>query len=143
MLTFEKSISIARPPQEVFDYFADPANRSEWTSSAVSSEWTTEPPHGVGSRQRGVDKFLGRRIQSEAEITAWDPPNMHSGKVTKPFSGEFTARFTEQEGGTELTMSIQAEVGGLFRIAEGLVSKQLERAMDADLNALKLILESQ
>ena len=143
MFTFEKSISIARPQQEVFDYFADPANRSEWSSTAESSEWITEPPHGVGSKQRDVDKFLGRKIESESEITRWDPPNVVSAKFTKPFSGEFTARLTTKGDGTELVMSGQAEVGGLFRIAEGLVSKQLERSLDTDLNALKLILESQ
>lgn len=143
MFTFETSISIARPLQDVFDYFAEPANQAEWSSSTESSSWITDPPHGVGSRQRDVIKFLGRRIEGESEVTTWDPPYLVVSKVTKPFSGEFTVRLTEQGDGTEFTMSGQMEPGGLFRIAEGLLSKQVERSFDADLNALKLILESQ
>lgn len=79
------------------------------------------PTHGVGSKQRDVIKFLGRRIESESEVTTWDPPNVVASKVTKPFSGEFTVRFSEYGAGTEFTMRGQMEPGGLFRIAEGLV----------------------
>ena len=142
MITFEKSISIARPRQEVFDYFVDPASQAEWSSSTESSEWTTDPPHGVGSKTKDVIKLLGRRIESESEITAWDPPGMAASKVTKPFPGEFTARFSEQGEGTKLTLQVQGELSGIFKIAEGLLKGQVEKSFEADLNALKLILES-
>lgn len=143
MVTIDKSVSIARTPQEVFDYISDPANDAAWISGSESSEWITDPPHGVGSRQRSVQRFLGRRLESEVEITNWEPPEQMAAKFSKPFPGEFTTRLVAQGDGTELQLSGQIEVGGFFRIAEGLVSRQLDRTMETDLNALKLILESQ
>lgn len=139
----EKRISIARSPQEVFDYASDPANDGAWISGSEASEWITDPPHGVGSRQRNVQRFLGRRLESESEITAWDPPTGFSARFSKPFPGEFTARLSAQGEGTEVELTGEMEVGGFFRIAEGLVARQLDRTLDADLNALKLILESE
>ena len=48
---------------------------------------------------------------------------------------------TSGDLGTELTMDIEAEFGGFFKLAEGLVGKQLEKAMDTAFRALKLELE--
>ncbi len=80
MFTFEKSIFINRPPQEVFDYITNPDNDSDWRSTAVSAEWTSDGPVGVGSTQRTVGKFLGRKIDSTNEVTVWDPPNQFAFK---------------------------------------------------------------
>lgn len=143
MVTIEKRVTIARSPQEVFDYVSDPANDAAWSSGFESSEWITDPPHGVGSRQRSVQRFLGRRLESESEITTWDPPNAMGARFSKPFPGEFTARLTAQGEGTEIELTGHIEVGSFFRIAEGLVSRQLDRTLEADLNALKLILEAE
>ena len=57
MYTFEKSIFINRPPQEIFDFITNPANDAQWRSSSLSAEWTSEGPVGLGSTQRSVDKF--------------------------------------------------------------------------------------
>ena len=143
MFTFEKSLFINRPPQEVFDFVSDPAKDTEWRNTAGSSEWTSEGPPGVGSTLHSVDKFLGRKIDSTAEITAWDPPNLYGQKVLSgPIPFEFTIKFESKENGTQLTMSGEAEPGGFFKIAEGLVGKQLEKQLDTDFNALKLVLEA-
>ena len=143
MFTFERSIFINRPPQEVFDYMSDPGNDTDWRDSAVSSEWTSEGPPGVGSTLRSVDKLLGRKMESTSEITAWDPPHRYGQKaVSGPVPFELTVKFEAKEKGTQLTMSGNAEPGGFFKLAEGLVRKQLEKQFDADLNGLKLALEA-
>ncbi len=137
------SVSIDRTQEDVFDYAADPANDAQWQSSVQSSDWASQPPHGVGSTQNSVIRFLGRNIESTVEITAWDRPHKYGFKVIEgpvPFQGvvEFA---TSGEWGTELTMDIEAEFGGFFKLAEGLVGKQLEKTLDTDFNALKLVLE--
>lgn len=60
MFTFERTIWVNRTQQDVFDYISEPANDREWRDSNVSAEWMSDPPHGVGSSYRSVDKFLGR-----------------------------------------------------------------------------------
>jgi uncharacterized membrane protein len=143
MFTLEKSIFINRPQQEVFDYGVDPANAPKWESQMVSVEWSSEGPHGVGSTQRSVTRFLGRDIESTSETTIWDPPNQHGFRVASgpvPVDGLMT--FVPEGNGTKVIMSAQVEAGGFFKLAEGLVKKQLEKQFETNLETLKLLLES-
>ena len=143
MIAFEKSVFISRPPQEIFDFVSNPANDTQWQGSIEAAEWTSEGPPGVGSTQRSVIRFLGRKIDSTNEITVWDPPNQFGQKsLSGPIPFEFTVKFESQENGTQLTENFQAEVGGFFKLAEGLVGKQMEKEFDTDLGALKLLLEA-
>ena len=75
MINFSRTIHIERSQHEVFDFMADPSNDTKWRDSAVSSEWVSEGPIGVGSKLKSVDKLLGRKIESTSEVTVWDPPH--------------------------------------------------------------------
>jgi carbon monoxide dehydrogenase subunit G len=142
MYKFEHSVYISRPQQEVFDFLTNPANDTKWRESAISGEWTSDGPIGVGSTQHTVDKLLGREIESTLEVTAWDPPRKVGIKtVGGPMPYEATQTFESMEGGTQLTFSGHAEIGGFFKLAEGLVGKQLEKQIDKDLNSLKQYME--
>ena len=145
MFKTQLSVSINRSPQDVFDYVTDPANDTKWQSSTESSQWTSEAPYGVGSTQDSVIKFLGRKIASASEVTIWDPPNTFGFKVTKgpiPFQGVLGFESTG-ESGTELIADFEAEFGGFFKLAEGLVGKQVNKEMDSNFSALKLLLEEE
>ena len=50
--------------------------------------------------------------------------------------------FEVSENGTQVTMHGTAEAGGFFKIAEGLVGRQLQEQMNTDFAALKLIMEA-
>jgi carbon monoxide dehydrogenase subunit G len=144
MYTFEKSIFISRKQQEVFDFVTDPANDAKWRNSSVSAEWTSEGLVGVGSTQRSVDKFMGRNLESTSEVTFWDPPNQYGWKsVSSPVPYELSIKFDPQENGTRVTLNGQAELGGFFKLAEGLAGKQMEKQMDADFKALKDFMEAE
>lgn len=142
MVTFTQTFQIERPQEEVFDFLADPANDTKWRDSAVSSEWLTEGPTAVGSQLKSVDKLMGRKIESTSEITAYDPPNKYGQKTLGgPVPFEFSITLEPEGSGTKLTMDGQAEVGGFFKLAEGLVGKQLEKQIETDFNGLKRVLE--
>ncbi len=143
MLTWEKSIFINRPQQEVWDFISNPATLAQWSSTAESSEWTSEGPHGVGSTQREVGKVLGRKVEGISEVTAWDPPNEYSRKSPGgPMPWESTMKLEPKENGTQLTGNFQGELGGLFKMAEGLVGKKAEKEIVTNFDALKLLLEA-
>jgi uncharacterized membrane protein len=143
MIKFEKSILINRPQQEVFDFVTDLSNDSQWQSSIESVEQVSDGPIGVGSTWRYVTKFLGRKNETEIQMTSYEPPHQSSVKaVSGPIPFENTHKFQKQDGGTLLTLIGQAEIGGFFKMAEGLVSKQMEKQMDADGAALKRLLEA-
>lgn len=143
MFKFEKSIFIKRLPQEVFDVITDPARAAQWQSFSDSAEWTSDGPVGVGSAWKSAGKFLGRNIDTELQVTGWEPPRMVSFKsISGPIQMEVTNTLVSQEDGTLLTSIGQADFGGFFKLAEGLVGKQVEKQIDTDNNTLKLLMES-
>lgn len=143
MFTLEKAEFINRPQQEVFDFVSDPANGHKWQSQFLSIEWASEEPHGVGSTQRSVARFLGRDIETTAQITLWDPPDKFAFKsLSGPIPVEGATKLEPEGNGTKVTLVAQVEAGGFFKLAEGLVKKRLESQFVTNLEALKLLLES-
>lgn len=142
MFKFEKSVFINQPIEEVFEFLTDPANDSKWREVAESREWSSDGPIRVGSTQRSVSKMLGRKIETTTEVTAWNPPQLYGSKsIDGPIPFEATQKFESQDGGTLVTFSGQAEISGFFKLAEGLVGKQLEKTIEKDLNDLKQYME--
>jgi ligand-binding SRPBCC domain-containing protein len=143
MTTFETSIFINRPPQDVWDFYTNPANISQWSSNTEHEEWTSEGLPGVGSTLRSEGKLFGRKWESTSEITAWDPPNEYGQKSTSgPFPWESTIKLEPKENGTQLNAHVSGEVGGWIKMAEGLLMKQLEKQIDSNFEALKQVLEA-
>jgi carbon monoxide dehydrogenase subunit G len=134
---------INRPQQEVWDFISNPANLSQWASTTESAEWISQGPPGVGSTSLEVGKVFGRKIEVTLEITAWDSPNEFSRKaISGPVPTEVTWKLEPKEKGTQLTNNGQAELVGFFRILGGLLGKQAEKQSVADLDALKVLLET-
>ena len=143
MIKYEYQFTVSVTPQEVFDLFTNPTKDAEWRGSAVSAEWTSDPPHGVGSTIKSLDKLLGREVASTQEVTAWDPPNQYGVKgASGPMSFELTLTLEAHDNGTKATMTVEAESGGFFKIAENLFAKQLKKQVTADMDGLKRYLES-
>ena len=69
-------------------------------------------------------------------------PDLYCSKSgTGPLSFEFTAALESRDDGTQLTFSGQAELAGIFKIAEGLAGKQLEKQIAADMDGFKRVME--
>jgi carbon monoxide dehydrogenase subunit G len=143
MNKIENQIFINRPPQEVFEYVTDPANSLKYQSGTSMAEWISEGPVGVGSTWKAVTRFVGRDIEGELQITEWQPPNLNSFKtISGPVPFEMTIKTEPQGEGTLLTQIGQADFGGIFKLAEGMVGKQLKKHMEADNQTLKELLEN-
>lgn len=143
MYQIENSIYIERPAEEIFDAITNPDKQHLWQNLTESAEWTSNGAPGVGSTMTVVAKFLGRRMEVGIEVTAWDPPYRLDWKsVNGPYPSEVTNRIQPQNGGAVLTSSSQAEFGGFFKLAEGLVARQLKKQLDTNYESLKLLLES-
>ena len=142
MFKYEKSILINRPQQEVFDFVTNLANDSKWQNSVESVKQVSDGPINVGSTWRYVSKFLGPKNETEIQMTSYNPPHQSSVKaISGPVPFENTHKFESKDGGTLLTFTGQAEIGGVFKMAEGLAGKQIEKQMETDAAALKKLLE--
>ena len=143
MKTFTVTTFINRPAQEVFDFVTNPANAVQWESGTESSKYTSEGAVGVGSKLQNIGRMMGRKIEANAEITQWNPPNVYSYKATNgPAKLEANYKFEVKDGGTLLIQSIQVELGGFFGMAEGLAVKQMQKQYETNFNTLKLLLEA-
>ncbi len=143
MLTWKNSIFINRPQQEIWDFISNPANFPYLSRGNEPAEWTSEGPPGVGSTLSEAGKVFGRRMEGISEVTVWDPPNEFSRKyINGAFQGEGTMKLDSNGNGTQFTAYGQVELGVITKIAGGMISKLMNKQLDAEANALKLLLEA-
>lgn len=142
MIKVEVSGVINRPVSEVFAFVTDPANNAKWQEGVVESHMASTGPMGVGAQVIDVRKFLGRDIESKLEITAFEPNKKFAQKVISgPLQFEVTETFEAAGDGTKLSVVAQGEPGGFFKLAEGMVQKQLHSQLEGDAGRLKKVME--
>src|SRR4051795_5615143 len=114
------SIEIARPPEEVFAFMADPAKLPAW-QDAETVQQLTPAPVGAGTRFREVHKALGRRRVELTEVVAFEPGRLFHIRVVEgpPVDGRWT--FAPSAAGTRLTLTPLAHLGGRARAFNGLM----------------------
>ena len=143
-MRIEESVEINLPPEEVFDYVADPENLPGWSSLVLEVQKETQGELREGDRYTSVAKFLGRRFETPIQVTAHEPPRLHSDKSTGgPFEQEYTFVLEEAVGGgTRLTQAAEGEPGGFFRLVGPLLEVAGRRQFKTDLANLKDLLEA-
>jgi uncharacterized membrane protein len=135
------SVTINRPASEVFAFVADGENAPRWRTGVLDVQRVSG--QGVGAvYQQGVRGPGGRRIAADYEVTAYQPDTLLAFKTiagpVRP-TGEF--RLQEADGATTLTLSLQADLGGVKRL---FMSGMVQKTMDAEVAAidnLKRLLE--
>jgi uncharacterized protein YndB with AHSA1/START domain len=141
VIRFAFSIDIDRPAAEVFDYLTDAERLPEWQSGVLEAHWLGEPAEGTHVRE--VRRFLGRRLEIEQEVTAYEPGRRFGLRsVAGPFPLSADMTLAAEGEGTTLTFAGEAEPGGFFKLAETIVRRTAERQIRGDFETLKDILEA-
>jgi uncharacterized membrane protein len=141
MIKVENSITIMKPVEEVFAYTYDPDNTTKWQGGVESVKYPEGSPK-VGTQFIEVRKFMGREMETTLEITALEPNKKYAAKtLTGPVPYEVTVTYEPMDGGTKMTTIVEAEPGGFFKLAGGMVAKQLESSIQEDGKRLKSLLE--
>jgi hypothetical protein len=142
VITASASVFINRSPEDIFEFASDFESSHLWQEDVIRSEQTSEGPVGVGSTGVFGQKLLGREVENEMEVTAYEPPTRLCFRTTSgPISFEGCQICEAQDGGTLFTLEIEGEVGGFFKLAEGMVQKQVVSSFERDLNNLKSVME--
>ena len=138
----KESISIRRSPEEIWRFWLPVSTDAQWRGGITSAEWTTPPPHGVGSTGVHHAKGLGA---IPWRITAWEDGRtfqfVHTGG---PMRGTMASYRVEPEaGGSRVTL--QADFRGplLMRILLPFLRRMLAKGLGADLRTLKKVMEEQ
>jgi carbon monoxide dehydrogenase subunit G len=139
----QESVTIARPPQEVFDFLANFENLSAFDAFVTASGQVGDGPPGLGTRGRGTTRFMGQQFDWMVEFTEFEPPRR---MVSRSVEGkrDVTATFTLEpaDGGTRVTERIETgAMGGLLgRLPDPLVNRLLGRSLRGNLKTLSRVL---
>ena len=143
MASFEFSITINRPAADVFKALTDFGSYKKWQTGVIESTILTPGAMGVGSKYRFASEFMGQKIESEGEVTEFDAPNKYAWKSLKgPFPMQEVTTLESTGGATTVKTMVTAELGGFFKLAEGMVVGQAKKQFDGDYQKLKEMLEA-
>lgn len=142
MINLDFSTLIDRPQKDVFAFVANPGNMSKWNSAVVSLEQITPGAVGVGTKFKNISEMMGRRIEGEMQITAYEPETKCGFQVAAgPMQVNITFSFKTVGTGTKINLNAQGNPGGLFKLAEGVLVGQVKSMMEGNLARLKSVLE--
>ena len=142
MINLDFGVLIDRPVKDVFAFVANPNNMSKWNSAVVSLEQVTPGAVGVGTKFKTVGEMMGRRIEGEMQVTAYEPDTQCGFQVQAgPMQVNLTMTFKTVGTGTKVSLNAQGNPGGLFKLAEGVMAGQVKSMMEGNLARLKSALE--
>ena len=143
MVKVEFSIVINRPVGDVFAVLSNVENNPKWSSGTLEAKKTSAGPIGVGTTWRAAQKVLGQRIETEAEVTEYEPNRRFAVKSKSgPVPVDLRQTFEPVEGGTRVSIAGTLEPGGFFKLAEPLLANMTKRSAEADFANLKDLMEA-
>jgi hypothetical protein len=140
--SFSHTISIPKPPGEVFPWLLDEDKVPQWTTRLQTYDVLGGGAIGRGTRIRQVLTVSGQPLDIELEITGYDPPRSAESRFeTNGVDVETTYALRENGGGTELTQTLEGKANGFkARLLLPVVQPKLEAKITEDLARLRALL---
>lgn len=139
-MKLNESKSISCPPESIWAYWMDVANDANWRSGVIKAEWTSPPPHGVGSKGKHTTKGLG--------VITWEVTGFDDGRcfefihTTGKFKGT-TAIFTVEPENDGSRVIMRAKMSGSvpMRLMMLFMGNMARKGLQRDLKKLKGLME--
>lgn len=143
MVKVETSVLINQPIEKVFEFVTTPENDAQWYIGVESRDHTPGEPAGVGSTSQSDIRFLGVPVTVTWKVTEYDRPSKIEVKsIEGPVAVEAEYSFEAvSEDKTKVTVCGEADVGGIFSLAEPLIERMAQRQWEASFENLKDVLE--
>ena len=144
MAPIESSIDIARPPDEVFAYLADPSRFAEWQRDVVRVDVEGGRPPGLGARFTTTRRIGGVERTMTQEVTELSPPTSWAvNGVDGPIRPSARVTVAPLDGGTRsrVFFALDFEGHGIGRPLVPAVRRQAQRAAPVSYRNLKQRLE--
>ena len=136
------TIHIHRPLEEVFTYMSNIEHEVQWRN-LVDVKVTSGLPLRQGSTYRYVANMMGRQLQTEGEITAFELNQGWSFKSTSgPIPLEGGVAVESADGGTKVTLGGEMKLGALLKLVEPILRGMMQKQLTGELQNLKKLLES-
>ena len=143
MISINLNALILRPVWEVFAFITEPENNPQWQYGSLISEQSSVGCVRVGTVYSSFGHFMGRRIQSDFEVTEF-VANKSFGfeTISGPIQLQTSYNFETVEKGTNLTVSSLINPGGFFKLIDPIVARVARKQFKENLTTLKEILET-
>jgi uncharacterized protein YndB with AHSA1/START domain len=140
--SFSHTVSIPKPPAEVFPWLLEVDKVPRWTTRLQSYDVLGDGSLGPGARIRQVLTVGGQPLDVEIEVTRYEPPGYAESRFsTNGMDVETTYALREAGGGTELTQTLEGKANGFkARLLLPVVQPKLEGKLTEDLERLRELL---
>ena len=130
MATFENTVAIRRPVEDVFAFLADFENVPAWNYAIVETKKTSPGPVGVGTTYRQV-RSVPSRSEEGFQVTVFEPPSrLEVHGDIGPFTATIGYLLAPADDGTRLTNVVDLESGsGVVRLLAPLAASRVKRAV--------------
>ncbi len=140
-MKFAYSDVVERPPSEVFAFIADIDRKHEWVSEVLSSRLTSDSAIGTGVTFEDTVRFMGRTSILPSAFTEVVPDRKIAYRhLDGPIRADLAFEMHPVRTGTELTVTIEAQLPWYLRPLTPLLRGQMTRQMDGNFAALKAAL---
>lgn len=138
---FSNSVLIRRAPSEVFAFLANPANIPRWNYAITSTEQVTPGPLGLGTRLRQTRSLPQHSVEELDVVEYVTDRRLALRGDLGPLTGTLTYVLNEVVEGTRLTNVADLSGRGALGLVAGLGESRVSRAVAANLDALRELLE--
>jgi carbon monoxide dehydrogenase subunit G len=141
----ESTVTIAKPPAQVFPWLLDADKVPKWMSGLQAYEPLEPAPLHVGSRIRQELTVSGQHLRFELEVTELDAPR----RAVLRFEGSgFKAAneysVADADGGAQVTWVISGDTTSFkAKLIAPMVQAKLQEKLDRDLARLRALLEGE
>lgn len=137
------TILIRRPIEDVYGVLTNVELTGCWYPARVEEWWTSPAPHGVGSTRRARVRVLGRAVENDAVVTAYDPPRLAAMKgISRSAPFEVTLAFRPEGDGTRVDVDSVFHLRGVMRLVGPPFLRSYNRGWVRGLANLKALMES-
>jgi carbon monoxide dehydrogenase subunit G len=141
MASFENTVIIRRPVEDVFAFLADFENVPAWNYAILETRKVSPGPVGVGTTYRQT-RSVPRRSEESFEVAIFEPARRLEvqGEIG-PFRAKLSYALKPTGSGTRLTNAVDLGSSGLLTLVAPLATSRVKHAVAANLDTLKQILE--
>ena len=142
MASFSHTISVPKPPAEVFPWLLEEDKVPQWTSRLKTYDVQGGGAVGEGSRIRQVLTVSGQPLDLELHVVRYEPPGFAESRFsTNGVDVVTTYTLREAGGGTELTQTLEGKASSFkARMLVPIVQPKLEGKLKDDLERLRELL---
>jgi uncharacterized membrane protein len=141
----EQMVHINRPASEVFDFLLALGNHPRVAGGIKAVRGVEDGPLAPGRRYSQTSSFLGQNVDVTIEVISCEPGRELALKTVSglvPITRTFRLD-TLSEAETDLTLSVDAELGKGMRLMRPMVERTAREQIVTTLERLKAVLETE